>query len=103
MKLVDSPFKKGLFSRKNTACKKDFERYLGFYENNKDFNKWIDNLIEEGCLICAGKEPKGIGKMTDVFIVDNKTTFLRLKRLQVYIELLDFFGKRAFLGAIDES
>ena len=104
MKLIDSPFKgKSFFGTMKTGCKKDIEKYLGFSLNSKEFNIWINELIEEGCFKYSGREPRGRGVMIDVFVINNKKLFNRLKRNNTYKFAIEFFSKRAFMGAIDES
>lgn len=54
LKLRGSTFVKThiTFARtQQSACKKDFERFLGATENDKKFHEWINKLIEHKVLI----------------------------------------------------
>lgn len=100
MNLIDSHFKpKKLLGKQRHGCKKDIEKYLEFSENSKEFNTWINELVEDGCLECVGKEPKGLGNLVDVFVVNEKKSIARLKSISQYKNFLSYFNQRAFMKA----
>ena len=47
-KLLKSKFIKRIFGGSVGGCISDFEKAVGTYENDKEFRKWMNKLIEEG-------------------------------------------------------
>lgn len=63
---------------KHSGCKSDFERVAGASENNKDFRRWIDLLIERECVVFSC-----VKNGVDTYVVDRK-------------KLMDFLRKNRF-------
>jgi len=104
MQLIESPFDGGgIITKRKSASKGDLERYFGITNKNREFRVWIQHLIEEGCMKASGLERRGFGKPVEVYVVDKKETFKRLKENASYRIAIEFFGDRAFMGAIAEG
>jgi len=68
--LLNSKYLKGGFIRKQIGgCKRDFEVEAGASENDKEFRKWINLLIEEGILEFFKKKSVGTSKMVDTYVI----------------------------------
>ena len=79
------------------ACKKDFERLVDASENNKDFNEWLNKLIELTILEPAGKITKGNRNnvVTEGYIVSARKLEEYAKRNfeELYKKFYKFFSR----------
>ena len=82
--LLNSPYIKGLWGNKG-GCKKDFERISGSSENNKEFKKWFDYLLEDGAIEMFGNINTNIyGKSVSVYIIIYKKLIRILRKNDFY-------------------
>lgn len=81
------PVRKG----KTEWCKAEFEKYLGYGVGNKAFRKWLDYLIGDGCLIQVGEEPKGLGKLVPVYVVDKSRVHEILEKNELWKKVYDIY------------
>lgn len=96
--LLNSHFVKGLFTSPEKGCKKDYERLLNAPENNKEFNKWINELIQEGSLEHSGRIERPDGKKVETYIVISSILLERLRKNTYYNPAYVFFDKRSAIG-----
>lgn len=97
IKLYQSDYIKGFF-RIRTACIKDFERICLAPENDKSFRIWINDMKSIGIIECIGKNSNKYGRNVDGFVVNRELILKRLRELEVYSDLVDFFSSRAMFG-----
>lgn len=96
--LLNSHFVRGTFTSPAKGCKKDYERLLNAPENNKEFNKWINELILEGSLEHSGKMERADGKNVETYIINPTALLNRLRKNMYYNQAYVFFDKRSTLG-----
>lgn len=100
-KLAESKHCGNFLKKPISACKKDFQRFLNAPENDKNFIKWIDELIEEGVLIFSEyiKRTNG-GRPISSYVVDFKKLIEKLRNNEYYDSACDFFERRSHMGVI---
>jgi hypothetical protein len=96
--LLSSHFVKGFFTSPEKGCKKDYERLLNAPENNKEFGKWVNDLISEGSLEHSGIMERSDGKRVETYIVNPKFLLERLRNNIYYNPAYVFFDSRSTLG-----
>jgi len=100
VKLLNSRYLKGGILKFNGGgCKSDFEREVGASENNKEFRKWLEMLIEKGILEFFEKREVGsFGKAVDTYVV----VYPKLEELlianRLYTPTRKIFEKKSIFG-----
>ena len=90
--LLNSQHMKSFLATKIGACKKDFEKILDAPENNKEFNDWINELIQEGSLEHNGRLQKG-NTMVRGYLVNEKALLQRFKDNGLFEPAKKYFRK----------
>lgn len=87
VKLLSGPYVRGRISlgRQKSGCKRDFEQIAGATENDKTFRRFLDVLMEEGCLEFHDRRVER--GAVDCFVVNKQKLKERLKANPVYREL----------------
>lgn len=82
--LLNSSYIKGYF-KTNSGCKKDFERASGSSENNNEFKKWFDFLLEHGAIESYGNVSTNIyGKSVPTYVIVYKKLIKILRKNKFY-------------------
>ena len=95
VKLLNSRFLRGgIFKKQIGGCKSDFEKELGLSLSNKEFRKFLNILIRDGCLEFFEKRNIGAcGKVVDTYIIIFKTLEKRLMNNILYPLSKKYFDK----------
>lgn len=99
IRLLNSPYVKGFFKKK-VGCKKDFERTVCSPERNKEFNIWLNELIEEGSLEKSNEMAFGLRGNVKVqgYVINSKVLIKRLNKNKMYQDSLKYFKKVLYGG-----
>lgn len=86
--LLSSDFsKKSLLGKHvKSGCKKDYERYVGIADKDKEFRSWLDDLICNGVLVKDGlKQTDGnTRRRVQCYSIDFKLMFKKLEKNSLY-------------------
>ncbi len=92
--LLNSEFLKGgIFRKQISGCKNDFEVVAGASQSNKEFRKFLNELIKEDCLEFFEKK-KVIGGNVDTYVIIGKLLEKRLMSNSLYSPTRKLFEKK---------
>ena len=95
--LLNSPYVKGLFKSKG-GCKKEIERVCGSSENNREFYKWFNYLLENGAIEEFGKTDSHSKPVTAYVIIYKKMDKILIKN-PLYDKITNVMDKKFLLRA----
>lgn len=82
--LLNSPFaKSGILKKREGGCKIEFERYAQAPSHNKDFRKFFDLLLNDGCIEFFERKITR-GGSADTFIIHKKKLKSKLREYALW-------------------
>ena len=93
VKLLNSKYRKNVWGKTIGGCKRDFEIEGGASENDKEFNKWLNSLIEQGILVIFEMRTSGKGRPVETYIVNFKELESLLKENPLYPFAKKYFDR----------
>ena len=77
---------------KKSGCKRDYERLVGVSDSDKTFRKFLNVLIDEGCLEIY-EEKKMVGGKYTFFIVNRNLIKKKIENHPIFSHLKNFMIK----------
>lgn len=94
MNILTSNFKKKMIGSTIPGCKTDFERVACASESNREFRKFFDELVNDGCLVFFEKKDVGsFGHPVDTYIINVSNIMKRIRSIE--------FGKKFYKAVFD--